>query len=297
MATTSWFPLIFVLLHIAEGLVGDGQLCLSCDKVVLPRDCGHVTRCGVHEKCVTTKYVTSSAVIWYRLGCKAAHTCGGSSSNGRRMSVGVDEAALCVGCCNDTALCNQHGCGTLGFDSHNKICYNCAQHRTPNSCDDVTVCSQDQTCFISKTAFGPDSLYTSGCLPVSQCAQSDISRCCHSSLCNNNLNVSMTSSSVPSIGTTLPTTTRAVTTVTSRTTKTTAASCASGWISDIYNNVKYCRHEDTGLTTWHAAKAICERANTHLPIVESQDQLDFIHSLLKDRQQKTFRNGNIVILQ
>ncbi|XP_033747390.1 macrophage mannose receptor 1-like [Pecten maximus] len=291
MAASSVFPLLLVLFHIADGLSGYGQLCLSCDKVVLPRDCGHVTRCGVHEKCVVTKYVTSSAVVWYRVGCKTADTCNKPSSHGRRNSVGVTEASLCVHCCNDTALCNQRGCGTTGFGASNSICYNCLQHRTPSSCDDVTVCNQDQACGITQTTFGSDNFYTSGCSPVAQCthSHSQISMCCNSTLCNDHLNLSLTTTSVTSIKTTVPSTTRAVTKVTARTTKSTAANCASGWIFDVYNNIQYCRHEDVGLVSWAAAKAICERSNSHLPIVESREQLEFIHLQLKDRQPSTFR--------
>ncbi|XP_060067864.1 uncharacterized protein LOC132548056 [Ylistrum balloti] len=290
MAATTVFSFLFVLLHTALGLFGEGPLCLSCDKVILPRDCGHVTRCGIHEKCVTTKYVTSSAVVWYRVGCKAVQLCDQQSVNGRRKSVGVSEAALCVSCCNDTALCNQHGCGTTGFDSSHKICYNCAQHRTPGSCDDITVCSQDQTCVITKTTFGSDNFYTSGCFSKSQCSHSDISMCCDSSLCNDNLNITMTTSGMTTIRTTVPSTTRAVTRVTVRTTENTAATCASGWIVDTFSGVQYCRHDDVGLRSWNEAKAICERNHSHLPIVDSIEQITFIFLRLKDIQPSTLRN-------
>ncbi|XP_069136265.1 macrophage mannose receptor 1-like [Argopecten irradians] len=282
MAVTSVFSLMVLFLPFSDGLSGYGQLCLSCDKVVLPRDCGHVTRCGIHEKCMVTKFITSSAVTWYRVGCRAANTCHG------RRSVGVKESSLCVHCCNDTALCNQQGCGTTGFDVSTPLCYNCQQHRTPGSCDDITACSQDQSCSITETTFGSDNFFTSGCTPMSKCNSSH--SCCKAPLCNDKMNISTRTSTAVSVRTTVPSTTRAITKVTARTTKGYGASCASGWQFDIYNNVEYCRHEDVGLVSWDRAKTICESNNSHLPIIESKNQLEFIHTQLKDRQPASLRN-------
>ena len=42
-----------------SGLSGSGPLCLSCNKVVRPRDCAHVTVCGEHEVGLTFVVVVS----------------------------------------------------------------------------------------------------------------------------------------------------------------------------------------------------------------------------------------------
>ncbi|XP_033726400.1 interference hedgehog-like [Pecten maximus] len=145
----------FGLIQLSEG----GQLCGSCTRISNPSNCDHVTRCGDHEECMVSQYMTPGGHVMYDTGCIASFRC---THFGKRQS--VDEVTLnarsndgtltlCQSCCNDTNICNtmQGLCNSQPLNTNGYIlCYNCDQMTLPNQCDSIARCPLHQQCYVGQ---------------------------------------------------------------------------------------------------------------------------------------------------
>ncbi|XP_060605567.1 uncharacterized protein LOC132758070, partial [Ruditapes philippinarum] len=162
----------FLFLAYVTTAVGGTLSCLSCKDSPLPRDCQYVEKCGPHEVCYSSAYVTTAGAIRHDLGCKDVNKCtnivAGRSAN---------NFLTCSECCNGTfcnsALCGQSGIPQFSSGVRGPICYSCDQQLFPDSCHIIKECSRDELCLLSRfeSQVGHDILYQSKCARPSECAE------------------------------------------------------------------------------------------------------------------------------
>lgn len=136
-----------------------GQLCLTCRNVVDPGACSTVTKCGTHEECSMTQYLTANGLVLYDLGCKAILKCRSITGKRRHVTendINSESIPVCEACCNDTAVCNLGGmCGVKHFNLNGgTLCFSCNQMTQPDNCGQITLCSSDQVCYIGQKIVG-----------------------------------------------------------------------------------------------------------------------------------------------
>lgn len=199
-----------------------GPLCLTCRNVVDPGACSTVTYCGDHEECSMTKYLTTSGLMLYDLGCTDVNSC--RSLSGKRSITEKDTQfgnyEICKACCNDGVVCNLGGmCGVKQFNFNGgTLCFACDQMTQPDNCGQITFCSADKVCHIGQKIVGLSGIkvYETRCAnPHTECPngvsssnvvfgkrnyimdhsnkrQSDkfCSGCCHTHMCNRNCSLS-----------------------------------------------------------------------------------------------------------
>ncbi|XP_052776291.1 uncharacterized protein LOC128214080 [Mya arenaria] len=188
-----------------------GQMCYDCSRMPSPSDCSHTILCNEHETCHTTQIVTDNGHIVYDSGCMSNPRCPGAGSV--KMSPLHDviispripgDIVTCIECCRGE-FCNNQGCGAkplLDRPSRGPICVTCDVSVSPDACEFVSVCTQDEECFLSSD-YNPltgDKRYTSKCGSKQTCealrrnyadvigrrAAPDCLGCCDDDYCNNN---------------------------------------------------------------------------------------------------------------
>ncbi|XP_060080828.1 hemicentin-2-like [Ylistrum balloti] len=238
---------VFGAIQLSEG----GPLCGSCTHVSDPRHCDHVTRCGDHEECMTSQYVTLSGHVMYDVGCISSFRCNSFGKRGNVAELDLRErrsngqTIFCQNCCNTTACNTMSGlCNTKPLDTNGYIlCYNCDQMTSPSQCDKITRCPASQQCYIGHKQSGLSGaiLWESRCgIGIQEC-QTGLSaavavigkrisplcaQCCNSSnFCNDQCSHSATKPS--SSSTVTSSTTTSITTTTSSTTTATTSTLSS----------------------------------------------------------------------
>ncbi|KAK3598049.1 hypothetical protein CHS0354_042420 [Potamilus streckersoni] len=114
------------------------------------------------------------------------------------------DSLMCAECCTNE-LCNAQGCGEAGYPADSgPICYNCAQERHPDACNQIKMCDRDEACYLSYNVVATDLVYKSECTPKQSCQgtlgivgrrQENIEmirdkrvtlchKCCYDNLCN-----------------------------------------------------------------------------------------------------------------
>ncbi|KAH3777289.1 hypothetical protein DPMN_178729 [Dreissena polymorpha] len=139
----------------------------------------------------------------YALGCISQRSCHNTTI--------YSATSRCSQCC-DRDLCNQEGCGEIGFPTNRgPICYNCHSPLPDGRCHNVEICRAGEVCSVTgKEKFGTQ-VFTSQCLPSDDCGAHtvgliigkrssvtekfvrtfdpyDCFQCCSSDLCNRNCN-------------------------------------------------------------------------------------------------------------
>ncbi|CAC5404891.1 BCAN [Mytilus coruscus] len=269
-------------LFTQTALSGRGPLCLSCNKVVQPRDCNHVTACGEHEKCYVQREITDSGIAWYSVGCLDGQHCDVPIGIGKRQNNDKDRAysvntmnsssdedtfsedsvILCTSCCSDGDLCNRKGCGsTERLPAEGILCYNCHQQAAPDMCDDITLCGPDKNCYLEQIQIGSDYLFSTKCIHKSACpSSSNTARCCGTELCNDHFLVNTTTHFTNQTTHLVPTT---------DTPNQTSPSLA-------YNS----RIRNT-YSMYILLQETCKRYGQHLPIIENLNEQNFIKSIME----------------
>ncbi|XP_063448145.1 uncharacterized protein LOC134727692 [Mytilus trossulus] len=301
-----------------DSLSGKGPLCLSCNKVVQPRDCNHVTACGEHEKCYVQREITESGIAWYSVGCSDAQRCAVPIGIGKRQSnekdksyslnsmnsssdannisedsVSEDSVIVCTSCCTDGHLCNRKGCGSPErLPIEGIVCYNCDQQATPDMCDDITLCGPDKNCYLEKIQIGRDHLFSTKCIQKSTCkSSSSTARCCGTELCNDHLlfnaTTDFTNQTTHRVATTTSTPTQ--TQISQSLTTTTGMRCSYQW--HYHESSKYCYLENESVMTLIEARETCKRYGQHLPIIENLNEQDFIKSIMEPMHVTIWLDG------
>ncbi|VDI80717.1 Hypothetical predicted protein, partial [Mytilus galloprovincialis] len=312
---------------VCQTLSGKGPLCLSCNKVVQPRDCNHVTACGEHEKCYVQREITDSGIAWYSVGCSDAQ--GRFTSFEQRLRLlkidilGGQRCAVPIGIGKrqNGDLCNRKGCGSPErLPIEGILCYDCQQQAAPDMCDDITLCGPDKNCYLEQIQIGSDHLFSTKCIQKSTCtSSSSTARCCGTELCNDHFLVNATThfanqtthpaattTSTPTqtthpVATTTSTPTRTthpVATTTSTPTQTqtsqsltttTGIRCPNHW--HYHESSKYCYLENESVMTLIDARETCKRYGQHLPIIENLNEQDFIKSIMEPMHVTIWLDG------
>ncbi|XP_069102895.1 uncharacterized protein [Argopecten irradians] len=240
-----------------------GQLCGSCSHVSDPSNCDHVTRCGDHEECVVTQYLTSGGHVMFDTGCISSFRCSSHPVGKRAIEDEVrlsdrrlDGVLVCQVCCNDTSICNtvKGLCNTQPLDTNGYVlCYKCDQMLSPNQCDKITRCPSHRQCYVEQKVnplsgtmtwesrcgqgalecMESPSLMTNPGVLVGKRQSPFCAKCCNEkNFCNNECNNSMVAHTFPTIPpsttpSTTPTPTTSTTTPLPTTTPTTKSTTPS----------------------------------------------------------------------
>ncbi|XP_052231834.1 SCO-spondin-like [Dreissena polymorpha] len=174
--------------------------CLRCTTVVQPRNCETVMTCPQSDDvCFVERRTDDFGEEGYALGCISQRSCHNTTS--------YSSTGPCSHCC-DNDLCNQEGCGEIGFPSNRgPICYNCHSPLPDGRCHNVDICRTGEVCSVTgKEKFGTQ-VFTSQCVPNDDCGPHNVGlfigkrssvteqvvrtydpygcfQCCSSDLCN-----------------------------------------------------------------------------------------------------------------
>ncbi|XP_076071153.1 uncharacterized protein LOC143042628 isoform X2 [Mytilus galloprovincialis] len=206
--------------------------CFSCLGITHPRFCKHVDTCDSGEICGLEKLVYPSGETSFNVGCFQSKTCYDNSTKST-----VHET--CRHCCS-TNMCNDNGCGEKGITlSRGPICYHCDGALSMNECKTISICEQNQFCYIEEQFSFGERFYTTRCqyknvcdavsggMPIigrkrrankSHFRSSACNRCCSEDLCNTycwklNLGVTATTETTGEATTKTKTTSMATTTL------------------------------------------------------------------------------------
>ncbi|XP_063415184.1 angiopoietin-2-like [Mytilus trossulus] len=190
--------LVYILCIIYFQKETNGLTCFSCLGITHPRFCKHVDNCHSGEMCGLEKVVYPSGETTFNVGCFQSKTCYDNSTQST-----VHET--CRHCCS-TNMCNDNGCGERGLTlSRGPICYHCDGALSINECKTISVCEQNQFCYIEELFSIGERFYTTNCqyknvcdavsggMPIigkkrssirSHLRSSACSRCCSDDLCN-----------------------------------------------------------------------------------------------------------------
>ncbi|XP_062583787.1 uncharacterized protein LOC134245520 [Saccostrea cucullata] len=205
-------------------VIGLGLKCLRCDDVLEPRFCERIEYCSTGDVCSVQRYRKENGDISFWLGCLSTISCAKTPNKtvlhpNKRT---IHGSILCNDCCFGD-LCNIDGCGSPAFStSRGPICFNCAHTIHPTDCHHVTLCGNNERCFLGEKPLFGQRYFTSHCEDVHACdnhisapiivgkKRSEIqqrsytpcSGCCSGDLCNSNCSAIFTSGTVINSGTT-----------------------------------------------------------------------------------------------
>ncbi|XP_052791536.1 collagen alpha-1(XII) chain-like [Mya arenaria] len=180
-----------LLVCLAEKQVNCNIQCLDCSDRSSPDVCRYATTCNEHEKCFVSQYVTSGGDLLYSMGCRSAETCKAGEAVSKRRQVGQD-VIVCTECCEGD-FCNVQGCGSSikKLGDRGPFCFSCGVQNAPDSCRDLTQCSEGQVCALIEPQLRPGH-YMSKCVapdtcPVLNMLKSELGcpMCCYEDFCNN----------------------------------------------------------------------------------------------------------------
>nr|XP_022310031.1 uncharacterized protein LOC111115546 isoform X4 [Crassostrea virginica] len=187
--------------------------CLSCTESVSPRHCHSVMNCGDGEVCFTESHLTRNGIVVFNTGCRTLQTCQTKRNNvlNRNGLYRVVPHTHCLECCS-TDLCNSKGCGKPGYPlTRGPACFDCQQISKPMLCDQISICDQNEECYLQREYEFDDVYYSSRCINKHTCALNPevfgkrntdhCSHCCSTDLCNNKCS----NSSLQTNATTTPT--------------------------------------------------------------------------------------------
>nr|AJQ21506.1 fibrinogen-related protein 10 [Mytilus galloprovincialis] len=196
MGSVSKLVYILCIIYLQKETIG--LTCFSCLGITHPRFCKHVDTCNSGEICGLEKVVYPSGETTFNVGCFQSKTCYDNSTQSK-----VHET--CRHCCSSD-MCNDNGCGERGLTlSRGPICYHCDGALSMNECKTISVCEQNQFCFIEEQFSIGERFYTTNCqyknvcdavsggMPIigkkrssirSQIRSSACNMCCSGDLCN-----------------------------------------------------------------------------------------------------------------
>ncbi|XP_071128201.1 uncharacterized protein [Mytilus edulis] len=194
MVSISILVFIVCIIYLPTGT--NGLTCFSCLSITHPRFCKHVDNCNSGEICGLEKLVYPSGETIFNVGCFQSQTCYDNRAT-------VHET--CRHCCSKN-MCNDNGCGEKGLTlSRGPICYHCDGALSMTECKKISICEQNQFCYIEEQLSLGERFYTTSCqfknvcdavsggMPIigrkrsvirSRIRSSACSRCCLEDLCN-----------------------------------------------------------------------------------------------------------------
>nr|XP_022310029.1 IgGFc-binding protein-like isoform X2 [Crassostrea virginica] len=169
--------------------------------------------CGDGEVCFTESHLTRNGIVVFNTGCRTLQTCQTKRNNvlNRNGLYRVVPHTHCLECCS-TDLCNSKGCGKPGYPlTRGPACFDCQQISKPMLCDQISICDQNEECYLQREYEFDDVYYSSRCINKHTCALNPevfgkrntdhCSHCCSTDLCNNKCS----NSSLQTNATTTPT--------------------------------------------------------------------------------------------
>ncbi|XP_053409055.1 uncharacterized protein LOC128559931 isoform X2 [Mercenaria mercenaria] len=166
--------------------------CYSCDDLSYVELCDVVKHCDVNEICYLKSYMKFGRKL-YRSGCMQPNMCLQEMDSYQYLP------DKCVECCSDH-YCNHKGCGDNGLvprSQRGPLCYDCLYERSPEDCNKLALCEQNEFCSTEEFKWGDHSHFIMGCSDE-QCSRSSRSvhvatralpvcrSCCTDDYCNMN---------------------------------------------------------------------------------------------------------------